>query len=164
MRAARRVAPTLFLPLAPLALGTSARRDLRERLWLRCSAQRRRILHPLLFSHPRTGAPSVTLGKTYGSVLARRLERAADADETAATVADLRTLVDDFVVGGASPSRHDRREGDVVLVDNLATAHLAPPATQRPHVAEIGLRVLHRVVVAGTAALAPFFTSESRVS
>ena len=50
--------------------------------------------------------------------------------------------------------------GKRVLVDNLATAHLAPPETQKP-ASEIGLRVLHRVVVAGTAALAPFVTSES---
>ena len=109
----------------------------------------------LLFAHPRTGAPSVTLGKTYGSVWrGGGPERAAGADETAATVADLRTLVDDFVASAAQPVyRHDWREGDVVLVDNLATAHLAPPETQRP-AAEIGLRVLHRVVVAGTAALA----------
>ena len=161
-RVPRGAAPTLFLPLAPLARHLRAARPEWERLWLRCSSSDDAILHPLLFAHPRTGAPSVTLGKTYGSVWrGGGPERAAGADETAATVADLRTLVDDFVASAAQPVyRHDWREGDVVLVDNLATAHLAPPETQRP-AAEIGLRVLHRVVVAGTAALAPFFTSES---
>ena len=161
-RVPRGAAPTLFLPLAPLARHIRAARPEWERLWLRCSSSDDAILHPLLFAHPRTGAPSVTLGKTYGSVWrGGGPERAADADETAATVADLRTLVDDFVASAAQPVyRHDWREGDVVLVDNLATAHLAPPETQKPP-DEIGLRVLHRVVVAGTAALAPFFTSES---
>ena len=161
-RVPRGAAPTLFLPLAPLARHIRAARPEWERLWLRCSGSDDAILHPLLFAHPRTGAPSVTLGKTYGSVWrGGGPERAADADETAATVADLRTLVDDFVASAAQPVyRHDWREGDVVLVDNLATAHLAPPDTQKP-VSEIGLRVLHRVVVAGTAALAPFFASES---
>ena len=157
-RVPRGAAPTLFLPLAPLARHLRAARPEWERLWLRCSSSDDAILHPLLFAHPRTGAPSVTLGKTYGSVWrGGGPERAADADETAATVADLRRLVDDFVASAAQPVyRHDWREGDVVLVDNLATAHLAPPETQKKP-EEIGLRVLHRVVVAGTAALAPFF-------
>ena len=164
-RVPRGAAPTLFLPLAPLARHLRAARPEWERLWLRCSSSDDAILHPLLFAHPRTGAPSVTLGKTYGSVWrGGGPERAADADETAATVAALRTLVDGFVASAAQPVyRHDWREGDVVLVDNLATAHLAPPETQKPP-DEIGLRVLHRVVVAGTAALAPFFNSENLVS
>ena len=72
----------------------------------------------------------MTLGKTCGSVWRGGGGRAAGADETAATVADLRTLVDDFVASAAALYRHDWREGDVVLVDNLATAHLAPPETQ----------------------------------
>jgi len=37
-------------------------------------------------------------------------------------------------------------------VDNLQVAHLAPPETMLPP-EELGLRVLHRVVVAGAGAL-----------
>ena len=50
--------------------------------------------------------------------------------------------------------QHDWRAGDLVIWDNLAVAHLAAPATQSS-VEDIGLRVLHRVVVAGEHRLPP---------
>ena len=53
--------------------------------------------------------------------------------------------------------RHEWRTGDLVVVDNVAVAHLAAPETQTPRDVA-GLRVLDRVVVAGVAgrdALAP---------
>ena len=50
--------------------------------------------------------------------------------------------------------RHQWQAGDLLLVDNLAVAHLAAPATQAPP-EEGGLRVLHRVVVAGVEPLTP---------
>ena len=40
-------------------------------------------------------------------------------------------------------------EGDFLMTDNLALAHIASADTQLPQ-EEIGLRVLHRVSVAGT--------------
>ena len=47
---------------------------------------------------------------------------------------------------------HEWRAGDTLVVDNLQVAHLAPPETMLPP-REIGLRVLHRVVVAGVDGL-----------
>jgi len=42
-------------------------------------------------------------------------------------------------------------EGELIISDNLAVGHEATPETQLP-VAEVGLRVLHRVTIAGTKA------------
>lgn len=43
---------------------------------------------------------------------------------------------------------HDWEDGDFLITDNLALAHEAEPETQLP-VSQVGLRILHRVTVAG---------------
>ena len=50
---------------------------------------------------------------------------------------------------------HAWREGDLVLLDNLAVAHLASAESQRDVGEAGGVRILHRTVVAGTERLRP---------
>ena len=154
--------PTLFLPLHPLAERICAHRPEWRRLWVRCGAGAGAVHHPLLYAHPRTGRPAVCLGKTSGIVWdmlpgpetlpERPAPCVADAGEAAVTRAQLAAHVES--AAATLSYRHEWRTGDTVIVDNLAVAHLAPPETQEPPEA-VGLRVLHRVVVAGDEPLRP---------
>jgi alpha-ketoglutarate-dependent taurine dioxygenase len=78
--------------------------------------------------------------------------------QTDALLAELRGYVEAISGGDGRAShvyRHAWQPGDFIMLDNLACAHLASPETQLPR-EEAGLRVLHRVVVAGgDAPLAP---------
>jgi taurine dioxygenase len=147
-------APTLFLPLSPLADRLRHHAPSWDRLWLRNG----KGTHPLLYSHPRTGAPGVCLGKVQsflwddGEGGSGPLQCVADEDETAATLAELHAQVEAYASDGGRVYAHEWRAGDLLLVDNLAVAHLAPPETQLPR-EEAGLRILHRIVVAGSDAL-----------
>ena len=49
---------------------------------------------------------------------------------------------------------HDTRQGDVVVIDNLAVAHKAAPAAHACPTKQ-GLRILHRTTVRGTQNLDP---------
>ena len=146
-----RSGPTLFLRMAPLAARVRRRAPAWERLWVHNGAG----THPLLFRGPR-GQVGVCLGKAkrFSWDLGKAGERGTDADETAALVA---ALDEDVAALAGDVYRHEWREGDLVVVDNVAVAHLAAPETQAPR-AVAGLRVLDRVVVAGVPgcdALAP---------
>ena len=146
-------APTLFLPLRPLADYILERRPEWARLSARVGKGENGLgWHPLLFAHPRTGHPSVILGKLSAFAWSRGAarEEAATAEETAATLDELNGHVERFSAGATY--RHEWSAGDLVVVDNLAIAHLAAPETQQPR-ETAGLRVLHCVVVAGVQPL-----------
>lgn len=58
-----------------------------------------------------------------------------------------------FQEGGAGAHlrwSHRWQPGDFIIADNLAVGHEASPDTQRPP-SQVGLRVMHRCTVAGTA-------------
>jgi alpha-ketoglutarate-dependent taurine dioxygenase/uncharacterized cupin superfamily protein len=152
--------PTLFLPLSPLASRLRQHAPSWDRLWVRNGNG----THPLVYAHPRTRAPGVCLGKAQSFVWdhGQATERVTDDEETAATLAELRTVVDAYASDGRVYT-HEWRAGDLVLVDNLAVAHLAPPQTQAAR-DEAGLRVLHRVVVAGVDELTPMCAEHDRMS
>ena len=103
------------------------------------------VQHPFLFAHPRTRQPGLILGKLSGFV--REDRAAADATEVASILAELDSRVQQHAV--ASVYRHEWQAGDVILVDNLAVAHLASSESMSCE----GLRVLHRIVVAGVEPL-----------
>ena len=90
-------------------------------------------------AHPRTRQPGLILGKLSGFVT----EDQAAATEVASILAELDSRVQQHAV--TSVYRHEWQAGDVILVDNLAVAHLASPESMSCE----GLRVLHRIVVAG---------------
>jgi taurine dioxygenase len=149
--------PTLFLPLQPLAERLIEEKLSWQNLAVLCGKGEQKVRHPLLFTNPRTRQPGVVLGKLGGLVWAPQAgiaaeEREAGPEELAATLDEL----DGYVACHAQRTayRHQWQAGDLLLVDNLAVAHLAAPATQAPP-EEGGLRVLHRVVVAGVEPLTP---------
>ena len=149
--------PTLFLPLQPLAQQLMEEKPRWRDLAVVCGKDDKKVRHPLLFANPRTRQPGVVLGKLGGLVWAPQAgvpadEREARPEEVAAMLDELDGYVERFAEQAAY--RHQWRAGDLLLCDNLAVAHLAAPATQAPP-EEGGLRILHRVVVAGTEALEP---------
>ena len=50
--------------------------------------------------------------------------------------------------GGTLQYRHKWESGDFIISDNLSVGHEASQDTQKPR-SEIGLRVMHRVTIAG---------------
>lgn len=149
-------APTLFMPLGPLASRIRHHAPSWDRLWVRNG----KGTHPLLYAHPRTGMPGVCLGKVHHFVWdqGEPEQRVADEEETTATLADLHAHAEAFA-SDHRVYRHEWRAGDLILVDNLAVAHLASMETQLPR-EEAGLRVLHRIVVAGVDLLTPLHQTE----
>lgn len=155
--------PTHFLDLGPVAAAIRKQQPSWEHLWIRCGEGEKAVQHPLLFQHPRTGRPGVCLGKTSGFAWCTPLDtersatqstgwRPTGVDETAEVRAALASEVARVAETAGATYHHEWEEGDTLLVDNLAVAHVAPPQTQQPPAA-IGLRVLDRVVVAGTQPL-----------
>ena len=144
--------PTLFLPLHRLARHICEQRPDWERLSMRSGSGDKTVVHPLLYAHPRTQRPAVCLGKTSGFFWDRGTteERLTDAEETTSLLDDLNARVEECAA--KETYQHDWEAGDVVVLDNLAVAHLAAADTQESP-ESVGLRVLHRVVVAGTQAL-----------
>lgn len=150
---APRRGPTLFMPLHPLVETLRQQQSGWERLSMRCGTGQAAVHHPLLFSHPRAPARfGVCLGKTSGLVRDRGTAQESELGEVEAAAA--LAALDAHVVAHAAERAytHEWRAGDTLLVDNLQVAHLAPPESQLPREA-VGLRVLHRVVVAGVEGL-----------
>ena len=141
-------APTLFMPLRPLAQRLLERRPEWKNLIAYVGQGDKQVQHPLLFSHPRTLHPGVIVGK----LIALHEGPQACPTENDRMISELQAHIE--LCAGATTYRHDWLEGDFVIVDNLAIAHLAPPETQEPP-ETAGLRVLHRVVVAGVEPLRP---------
>ena len=119
------------------------------------------VVHPLVHRHPLSGRRSVFLhlGMT-GAVLemAKGVERVAKLE-------DLRLLQEGEMLGlfrrynALLEDRrhridHQYKEGDCIVIDNLAVAHRASPDAHKG-VASQGLRVLHRTTVAGMMHLDP---------
>ena len=116
-------------------MGVAAMIQLLEQLWALCGRGDAVVQHPLLFSHPRTGAPAVCLGKISGFAwnVGTPYARVADAAETEARLQELRAELVAFCDAPDAPVyRHDWQDGDVIVFDNLAVAHFAPPETQQP--------------------------------
>jgi len=145
--------PTMFLPLHALATRILERRPEWRALAACVGKGDKAVKHPLLFEHPRTRRPSIVLGKLSGLAWdnGENAEHAEQdehpgAEQSAAMLAELDR--DTQQHAAAAAYRHVWQAGDLVIADNLAIAHLAPPETQLP-VETAGLRVLHRIVVAG---------------
>jgi taurine dioxygenase len=93
--------------------------------------------HPLVRTHPETGRKTLYLN-------ANRMEQIVGLDR-----AESDALLDQLIAHAIEPRfqyRHVWRQGDIVIWDNRATMHKANadyPEGER--------RLMHRVIVAGTA-------------
>jgi len=106
----------------------------------------RGIVHPFVHRHPATGRPSLCLfmGSHFVSFDGGR--RATDTASVFAEVGAAIHAAQHLVY------RHRWETGDLLIHDNLATAHLASAGTQAP-ASQVGLRVLDRAAVAGARPL-----------
>ena len=113
--------PTLFLPLRPLAerMYTNAYWD---SIWACCGRGDGVVQHPLLFTHPRTQAPAVCLGKINGFArdVGTSHARNASAGETEARLRELSTELASFCEAPNAPIyRHEWQDGDVIVFDKI---------------------------------------------
>jgi len=140
---------TVFCNLTEVIEGLSKeKRSYWERLWM-CSDRRSGPQHPLIYSHPETGLPVLCfhLGMTEGFLLDRgtKQQRSLSPVEVQQV---LDSIKEEICVEGRVYS-HVYKPGDFIISDNLAVGHEADPATQLPR-EEVGLRVMHRVTIAGS--------------
>lgn len=125
-----------------------------ERLWM-VSDRRSGPRHPIVYKHPSTGHKVMCfhLGMTEGFMLDKDKEeeggsRMLSPEETKKVMKDIHEEIikDDRRL----IYEHRYEPGDFIISDNLAVGHEASPETQLPR-SEIGLRVMHRVTLQGTA-------------
>lgn len=156
---------TIFAPLTEIIEGVETKKKLLwERLWFIADRKDGHIhfskaalpestsalIHPLVYNHPDTGKPVLCfhLGMTEGFILDHDKACRRELTEAENTQV-LEDLNHEFAKnGGSIQYKHKYEPGDFIITDNLAVGHLASPGTQRPR-EEIGLRVMHRVTVAG---------------
>ena len=141
---------TSFISLTDVIKGLSEeRREFWNRLWM-VSDSHNDLVHPLIYTHPITGLPTLCfhLGMTEGFILdyGTNCERQLSMSDTYTI---LRQIRNEFLKNPANIYHHKYQPGDFIISDNLAVGHEASPDTQWPR-DKIGLRVMHRVTVAGT--------------
>jgi len=147
------VSATVFAPLTDIIENLSPeKRNLWDRLWM-VSDRRSGPKHPLIYKHPDTGKPVLCfhLGMTEGFIqdLGLKTEKYLSHEQTEDV---LKSIHHEFVKnGGEIQYKHEYEAGDLIISDNLAVGHEASPDTQLPR-EKIGLRVMHRVTIAGKVA------------
>jgi len=141
---------TVFAPLTDIIENISdEKRNFWERLWM-VSDRRTGPVHPLVYNHPLTNKKVLCfhLGMTQGFILDYKSskEKVLSHEETGMIIEDIHH---EFVKDdGKIQYKHKYEDGDFIISDNLAVGHEASPDTQLPP-EEIGLRVMHRVTIAG---------------
>ncbi|XP_077981083.1 alpha-ketoglutarate-dependent taurine dioxygenase-like [Glandiceps talaboti] len=141
---------TVFAPLNDIIMGLSVeQRNKWERLWM-LSDRRGGVCHPLIYSHPETDEKTlcVHMGMTDAFIWDKGTpkERMTDWKETAELLNEINHefIKDDKAI----QYPHKWEVGDFIISDNLAVGHEAAVESQTSH-KEVGLRVLHRITVAG---------------
>lgn len=143
---------TLFCPLREVVQGLDAKtREMFKNLYFVGDRQ----VHPLVYPHPSSGEPTMCfhLGDQFYRCFAHDFD---PADQSAKLCGDqeseaIREAIVAMLEDKSRMLELKWEVGDFALVDNLAVAHYASPATQDP-VEKAGLRILHRTTVAGDAA------------
>ena len=114
-----------------------------------------RVVHPLTYNHPTTGADTMVFhcGGAFARALAIDYDAASGAAFEVMAGDGLQSVLDEITARLEDPARmyvHRWEVGDLAIIDNLAVAHYAPPETQDA-AGSAGLRILHRTTVAGTS-------------
>jgi taurine dioxygenase len=124
------------------------------------------VLHPLVHKHPITGRKSIWLhlGMT-GAVIEYLGEdkkakgevpyRLLNESEMKELFTDYNDILNNGVKDGYTVN-YNYKEGDFVVIDNLAVSHKASPEAHTTYQKQ-GLRVLHRTTVKATQPLKPGF-------
>ncbi|XP_070564275.1 alpha-ketoglutarate-dependent taurine dioxygenase-like [Ptychodera flava] len=144
---------TVFAPLNEIIMGLpESQRNRWDRLWM-VSDRRGGVIHPLIYSHPESGEKTlcIHMGMTDSFTWDKGTpqERMTDWKETSQL---LQEINHEFIKNDkAIQYSHQWQVGDFIISDNLAVGHEASPDSQTSR-AEVGLRVLHRITVAGKEA------------
>lgn len=141
---------THFFSLSTLADKLTADSPKWDRLWVACGGRSGdTVIHPLLYTHPRTATTVVCLSLSKIKYFVWDHESDApmqtDPQSTRSLMQELEEHIaemEDLVY------RHEWQHGDLLITDNQAVAHWAPPETQADP-QSVGLRVLHRIVIDG---------------
>ena len=129
-----------------------------KHFWWRLSWKSHRadtLVHPLVYPHPISGYPTMVFN-LYLSCFKKKKrvkdlfildygtpqEKVCSDVETEAIAKSIAQELDKYRYV------HEWQPGDLVILDNLAVAHMASPGTQYDR-EEVGLRVMHRVVTYG---------------
>mmetsp|Transcript_57766 Transcript_57766/g.162947 ORF Transcript_57766/g.162947 Transcript_57766/m.162947 type:complete len:506 (-) Transcript_57766:237-1754(-) len=114
------------------------------------------IVHPLVFTHPRSGRRSVFLHLGMTGAMLRCDGRPGAKAWEGIDALDEAEINEVFEVHNrnldAIAYKHRWREGDVIVIDNLAVAHKAAANAFKM---QNGLRILHRTTIAGDWPLVP---------
>jgi len=144
------VSATVFAPLTDIVENLDPeKKALWDRLWM-VSDRRSGPKHPMIYKHPESGKPVLCLhlGMTEGFLkdLGKKEQKYLTQEETEEV---LNGIHHEFVKNdGAIQYKHKYDPGDLIVTDNLAVGHEASPDTQLSR-EKIGLRVMHRVTIAG---------------
>lgn len=140
---------TSFISLSEVVSGLSQeRRNLWNRLWM-VSDRRSGLVHPLIYTHPETGLPTLCfhLGMTEGFILDYGSYQQRDLS-VSESFEILQQIKSEIMRDKTRIYHHVYKPGDFIISDNLAVGHEASPETQH-HRENVGLRIMHRVTVAG---------------
>ncbi|KAL4132736.1 hypothetical protein QTP88_009844 [Uroleucon formosanum] len=142
---------TLFIPLTELIESLDKDTyDIWNKAWM-VSDRRSSPVHPLIYSHPKTGKPVLCfhLGMTTSFIWNYNLptETTASHEEYEALLKSIDSKINQD--NGKYIYVHKWEPGDFIISDNLAVGHFAHSSTQAPR-SEVGLRVLHRTTIKGT--------------
>ncbi|KAK9806936.1 hypothetical protein WJX72_008011 [[Myrmecia] bisecta] len=143
---------TVFAPLREVIKSLPEdKRQRWERLYM-SSDRRSKTTHPIIYSHPQTGDKTMCFHTGMTAALGWDLDTPAERIATYQETEQLLQEIEDTFQHDIDhlKYRHQWREGDFIISDNLAVGHEASPDTQRP-VSEVGLRVMHRTTIAGNA-------------
>ncbi|XP_013397040.1 uncharacterized protein LOC106163877 [Lingula anatina] len=143
---------TLFYPLFELIKSLDSEQLSRwQRLWIVRYEDNKKRVHPVIYVHPVTGLETmcIHLGGMKCFVWDRGTpeERWTAKEETDEIVKEIQQAFDKNQ--SKLMYEHKWEPGDFIISDNLSVAHLAGQAARQSR-KEVGLRILHRVSVAGT--------------
>lgn len=115
------------------------------------SDRRSGLAHPLIYSHPKTGLATLCfhLGMTEGFVLEYDNPEVFKKVSIKETNKILQQIYEEILKNPGNIYHHKYKLRDFLISDKLAVGHEASPDTQWSS-DKIGLRVMHRVTVAGT--------------
>lgn len=112
------------------------------------SAHVKDVLHPLIYPHPVTGQDTMIfgLGSLSGIYHQGCLQPGSPPRQTSESVS---TSIDQLIenaIDQYTVLKWRWADGDLILVDNRAVAHVASPGSQSNH-ADVGLRLMRRTTV-----------------
>lgn len=132
---------TLFVPLNEVVKNFEGGSDQLDGIYFRSSHVPDNI-HPIVYPHPSTGKDTMMFGLGSLSGLYMHYGKEMTKPQTNAIIKLIETTIQKV-----GPYQYQWKNGDLVMVDNLAVAHLAVAGTQST---ENGIRIMRRTTLLGS--------------